>query len=75
MAKTITKTVKFPEWKRWTLACAHAFVAGFVLTITPVLSNLTFQDLKTSTVASILLTAVFAGVKLAFEQAALYFGK
>lgn len=67
------KQTQFPEWKRWTLACAHAFVAGFVLTITPVLSTLSLQDLKRSTVASIVLTAIFAGVKLAFEQASIYF--
>ena len=69
------KQENFPEWKRWTLACSHAFITGFVLSVGPQIHDLSVADLKNGVLWSIIATAIFAGVKLAFEQAAIYLKK
>ena len=63
----ITLAMFKKNWKRWAWSSAISFVTGFVLVITPSISQITLESLNNGAVGGVLFLAFRAGVKALFE--------
>ena len=66
---------QFPEWKRWLLSSLVTFLAGFGMTVAPIVRDISFTEIGLAGIVGLIFVGARGGVKFLLEYLLGYYNK